>query len=115
MGYSIIHGKSGKQKINVKSSTKLDLVGTCEYIPYNIWMVLFLATKRYKMKKKIAYQDNQSTIQMLENGRNSCTGNSRHINLSFFVKYKITKGEFKVIYCHTKLMLADYFTKPLVG
>ena len=33
MGYGIIHGKSGKQKINVKSSTESELVGTCEYIP----------------------------------------------------------------------------------
>ena len=45
MGYGIINGKSGKQKINVKSSTELELVGTCDYIPYNIWMVLFLDEK----------------------------------------------------------------------
>ena len=32
----------------------------------------------------------------------------------FFVKDRIDKGEFKVIYCPTRLMLADYFTKPLV-
>ena len=30
MGYGILHGKSSKQKINVKSSTESELVGTCE-------------------------------------------------------------------------------------
>ena len=33
----------------------------------------------------------------------------------FFVKDRINKGEFKVKYCPTRLMLTDYFTKPLVG
>ena len=68
------------------------------------------------MKNNPVYQDNMSTIKMLKNGRNSCTGNSRHINVRyFFVKYRIHKGEFKVMYCPTRLMLADYFTTPLLG
>ena len=33
----------------------------------------------------------------------------------FFVKDRIDKGKFKVMYFPTKIMLADYFTKPLVG
>ena len=116
MGYGILHGKSSKQKINVKSSTESELVGTCEYIPYNIWLVMFLAAQGYEMMNNTVYQDNVSTIKMLKNGRNSCTGNSRHINVRyFFIKDRIDKGEFKVMYCPTRLMLADYFTKPQVG
>ena len=67
------------------------------------------------MKNNIVYKDNQSTIKMLENGSNLCTGNIINIKVSFFVKYKINKGELKVMYCPTKLMLAEYLTKPLVG
>ena len=68
------------------------------------------------MKNNTVYQYNMSTIKILKNGRNSCTGNSRHINVRyFFVKDRIDKGKFKVMYCPTRLMLADYFTKPLVG
>ena len=53
---------------------------------------------------------------MHKNGRNSCTGNSRHINVRyFFVKKRINKGEMRVEYCPTLLMLADFFTKPLLG
>ena len=31
------------------------------------------------------------------------------------MKDRIDRREFKIMYCPTKLMLADYFTKPLVG
>ena len=60
------------------------------------------------------YQDNQSTILMLKNGRSSCTGKYRHINISF-VKDRIDKKELKVEYCPSLDMLADFFTKPLQG
>ena len=33
----------------------------------------------------------------------------------FFMKDRIDKGEVRVKYCPTHLMLADYFTKPLMG
>ena len=50
------------------------------------------------------------------NGRNSCSGNSRHIHIRyFFVKDRIEKKEMRVEYCPTEYMLADYFTKPLQG
>ena len=70
----------------------------------------------YKIKDNILYQDNKSTILMLKNGRNSCTGNSRHINVRyFFVKDRIDKGELKVEYCPSTIMLAYFFTKTLQG
>ena len=51
---------------------------------------------------------------MEKNGRNSCTGNSRHIHIRyFFVKYIIDKGEMKVENFPTYLVIADFFTKPL--
>ena len=53
---------------------------------------------------------------MLKNGRNSCTENSRHINIRyFFVKDRIDKGELRVEYYPSSIMLADFFTKPLQG
>ena len=68
------------------------------------------------MINNTVYQDNQSAIRMDKNGRNSCTGNSRHINVRyFFVKDRINNGKFKIEYFPTLLMLADFFTKPIVG
>ena len=66
------------------------------------------------MKDNIIFQDSQSTILMLKNGRNSCTSNSRHINIRyFFIKDRIDKKEARVEYCLTEITLADFFTKAL--
>ena len=116
MGWGSIHSKSSKQKLNTKSSTESELVGMSDYLPYNIWWVNFLNEQGYAIKNNTIFQDNQSAIRMERNGRNSCTGNSRHIDFRyFFVKDRVDKGEVKIEYCNTEIMLADYYTKPLQG
>ena len=53
---------------------------------------------------------------MERNGRNSCTGNSRHIDIRyFFLCGRVKLGEINVVYCPTDRMIADFFTKPLQG
>ena len=53
---------------------------------------------------------------MEENGTNSCTGNSRHIDIRcFFSKYRVDKKESSIKYYPTTKILADFFTKPLQG
>ena len=116
LGVGVLHAKSSKQKLNVKSSTEAELVGNSEYLPYNLWLLNFMSMQGYTIKNNVLYQDNQSTILMLKNGRNSCTGNSRHIHIRyFFVKDRVDKKEVKIEYCPSLDMLADFFTKPLQG
>ena len=75
-----------------------------------------MSAQGYIVKKNILYQDNESAIRMEKNGRNSCTGNSRHIDIRyFFVKDRVDKREVTIQHCPTTRMLADYFTKPLQG
>ena len=115
-GIGVIHGKASKQKMNTKSTTESEIVGVSEYILYKIHMLNILAGQGYDLRKKVLYQDNESAIHLIKNGRNSCTGNSQLISIRyFFVKDRINKGEFTVEYCNTLAMLADYFTKPLQG
>ena len=45
----------------------------------------------------------------------ACTGNSRHVNIRFFVKDQVDKGELSIEYCPNHLMIVDYFTKALQG
>ena len=53
---------------------------------------------------------------MEKNGRNSCTGNSRHINIRFcFVKDRVENKKVVIKYCPTEFMLADFYTKALQG
>ena len=56
-----------------------------EYLPYNIWLMMFMDAQGCGINKNIVYQYNQSTMKMHINGRNSCTGNSRHINIRYFL------------------------------
>ena len=53
---------------------------------------------------------------METNGRNSCTGNSRHIAVGYFLtKDRIKKVKMVVEYSPTELMIAGFFTKYLQG
>ena len=116
LGRGVLHAKSSMEKINTKSSTEAELVGLAEYLPYNIWFLHYMRAQGYMIRSNTIYQDNKSAILMERNGRNSCTGNSRHINVRYFwIKDKIDQGEVKVEYLPTHLMVADFFTKPLVG
>ena len=66
----------------------------------------------YVFKNNTVYQDNQSAMKMEINGRHSCTGNSRHIDVRyFFTKDRVKKKEMKIEYCPTHMMIADFFTK----
>ena len=114
MGYVMIHWLYSKKHINAKGLTEAELIGTSEYFPFNVCMVMFMEAQGYDIKKKIIFQDNHSTIRMVKNGIDSCTGNSRHINvLHLFGKDIFDKGKIEVNYCPTHLMIAEYFTKPL--
>ena len=55
-----------------------------DYVPFNVWIVMFTIYKVYDIPKKILLQDNQSTIKMEINEENSCTGNYRHIDIKSF-------------------------------
>ena len=75
---------------------------------------MFMKEQDYEIKNTLLYQDNQRTIRILADGRNSCKGNSRHINVRyFFVQDRIDKREVRVEYCPTHSMSADYYSNPL--
>ncbi len=116
MGLGIVHGKSSKQKLNTKSSTEAEVVGMSDYTTNNLNYVMFMREQGYKIKENTIYQDNESAIRMEKNGRQSCTSNSKHVDIRyFFVKDRVEKKEIIIEHCPTDKMVADYFTKPLQG
>ena len=107
---------STKQKINVKSSTEAELVGTDDAMGNIIWTNYFLKEQGYDVNRTIVYQDNKSAILLEKNGRASSGKRTKHINVRyFFIKDRIDKKELEVEYCKTEDMLADFFTKALQG
>ena len=55
MGWGVIHVKSSKQKLNTKSSTEAEVVGVSDYMPYNIWVVMFLEEQGYRIFDNILF------------------------------------------------------------
>ena len=64
MGRGTLHCKSSKQRLNTKSTTESELVGLSEYLPYDIWQVIFFGAQRYGIRNNYIYQDNESAIKM---------------------------------------------------
>ena len=70
----------------------------------------------YLVEDVYVYQDNQSAILLENNGARSIGKGSRHIRIKyFFITDKVKNNEMKIIYCPTKQMVANFFTKPLQG
>ena len=49
--YRCLHAKRNKQKLNVKSSTGAELVGTSEQIPCSLWLLMFMNMQGCAIKK----------------------------------------------------------------
>ena len=116
LGRGMLHARSSKQKLNTKSSTECEVVGTSDYLPFPIWFKFFLEAQGYPIKGNDFNQDNTSAVSLEKNGIMSCGQQSRHINIRyFFIKDRIKEDRINIIYCPTERMIADYFTKPLQG
>jgi hypothetical protein len=126
LGQGALMSMSLKQKINTKSSTEAELVGVDDAMNFVEWIQLFVEEQIKSINddsilKKIGNdivieQDNTSTIQLVNNGKQSSTKRTRHINIRYFyVTSKIKSGSIRVVYHPTKQMVSDYLTKPLQG
>ena len=116
LGRGVIYGTSKRQKLNTKSSTESEVVGTDDVMPQMLWTLYFLEAQGYKINDNILYQDNKSSILLETNGRGSSGMRTRHMNVRyFFIADRVKSKEICIEYCPTGIMVADYFTKALQG
>ena len=107
---------SRKEKLKTKSSAEAELVGADDASIYILWTKLFTEAQGYYVKENILYQDNKSTILLLNNGKRSSGKHTRALNIRyFFLTYQVNKGNLVIEYCPTDDMIGDYMTKPLQG
>ena len=107
---------SRKQRINTRSSTEAELVGVNDNMTMVLWVKLFLEAQGIKVVDNIIYQDNQSTMLLKKNGRQSSGKKTRHFEIRYyFIHDHIKRGNVRVEYCPTDLMVGDFHTKPLQG
>ena len=48
--YGLVKCKSAKHKLNAKSYTEAKVVRVSDYLPYNIWIFLFMESQVYEIK-----------------------------------------------------------------
>ncbi len=68
MGKAAIQSISKKQKLNTRSTTEAEVVGSDDCSQQILWTVLFMEEQGYKILRNILYQDNKSTILLEKNG-----------------------------------------------
>ena len=115
IGDATVYVKSAKQKIVTRSSTEAELVALSDALSQILWTREFIIHQGVQVGPAIVYQDNKSTICLVNKGK-STSERTRHIkNRYFFITYYIEANEIKVEYLPTGDMVADMFTKPLHG
>ena len=115
IGRGPIYAKSSGQKINTKSSSEAELIGLSDSTNQVIWTRNFLLEQGYNVGPATIYEDNQSTIAMIKNGKSN-SERTRHIAVRFyFLADRIASKEIRMEYLQTTDMLADILTKPLQG
>jgi hypothetical protein len=105
--------RSTKLRMMTKSSTESELVAASDCGSDILFVRNFImAQGKHKSPAKL-FQDNQSTVKLLLNGRDS-SKNTRHVSIHhFWLKEQIALGNLVVEWIETGEMIADILTKPL--
>ena len=121
-GASIVFGTGGplyvtstKQPIVTKSSTEEELIAVSDVASEVISLRNFAIDQGYPPTPAIIYQDNMSTMSLINNS-GPCSKRSRHIDIRhFWMAEKIADGSIEVVHCPTNAMWANSLTKPVGG
>jgi hypothetical protein len=116
LGSGAITSVSTKQKVMTRSSTEAELVSLDDVISKILWTSRFIEAQGFNIPSTLVYRDNTSSLRLESNGRESTSKRTRHFKIKyFFITDLVQRGEVKLLYCPTEVMLADYMTKGVVG
>ena len=102
--------------MNARSATESELIAVDDDIAKCMWTREFAESQGFKVKSNIIYQDNSSTIKLINNGKASSGKRTRHFDMRLFCVHDLVgQDQVKVMHCPSDKMLADYMSKPLVG
>ena len=88
---------SRKHKLNVESSTELELVSIADVLGIMMWSKYFMEAQGYTILNNVLYQDNKSTILLAKNGRMPVGKASKYTkNMFFLITDKITQDKLTV-------------------
>ena len=116
MGHGSMSSSSEKKKVSSRSSTEAELIAFDDKISKVAWTKMLEEAQGFKVYLSIVFQDNASTIKLVENGNTSSGKRTRHFYICLFhVTDLIIRKEVMIKQCPTGKMLANQFSKPLVG
>ena len=81
MGKGAVLSGLNKQQLNTRSSCEAELVRADNYATKILWTKLFMEEQGYEIRRNVLYQDNKSTILLLENGKRSSGKRTRALNI----------------------------------
>lgn len=112
---ALISWVSRKQTSVSLSSTEAELIAFSEAVRELIWIERLLQDFDEQIENPInIYEDNQGCIKLLSD--KIVHQRVKHIDIKYkFVHNHITSNKVVAVYCATGDMIADMFTKPLVG
>ena len=92
LGTGVTYAKSTTQQLNAKSSTESELIALTDGAGHVIWFRDYLIGQGYDIGPATIYQDNMSTMALVQKGYSSAS-NTRHINIFdiFSLKTESTK------------------------
>ena len=115
IGSGFFYVASTKQKLVAKSSTEAELIGVSDGLSQVLWVRNFLLAQGHTVGPAIVWQDNKSTLAIMEKGK-STSSRTKHINIRyFFIADRVRSGEVSLKYKPTEHMVADLLTKPVQG
>ena len=113
MGRGAVQSGLSKQKLVTRSTCESKLVGADDASTKIIWTKFFMEAQGYMIQENILYQDNKSTILLLNNGKASSGKRTQAINIRyFFLHDQQMNGNLSVKQCPTGEMIGDSMTKP---
>ena len=115
IGKGAVYVTSCKQSIVAKSSTEAEMIAVSDHAGELIAQNEFYIHQCGSSRPAVLYQDNQSTMRLLKNGKSS-SDRTKHINIRYFwLKDRVDTKDVLVEYMPTGNMIADLLTKPLPG
>ena len=105
-----------KQKIVTKSSTESEIVAVDEFLPYALWLLALCDELELDIPHPIiVHQDNQSGVRIMEQGHGNFKRTKHFISKYHWIKQYVDNGTIIFHYLSTDKMIADLFTKQIVG
>lgn len=113
IGGGFFYDSSTKQKIVTTSSTEAELVGVAGGASQVIWVRDFLLAPGLEIGPAIVWQNNKSTLAIMQKGR-STSSHTTHISIKYFFIIDRIQSVDVILKCKpTEHMVANLPTKPI--